>query len=375
MVSQLGRISVMSALLLAFVALVIASSEQEKTELDPNATCNYTLVKKKTLGVDPSFWKKFFKHLIPFTSSRGKMQFILFKRDFADCGRELFVGDVENLRNSGFDARHPTRIVIHGWMSQSKGSHIRKVKNAYLSLTNPGPNGEPANYEDFNVIVCDWSKTSTNVNYYEVAKMVEDMGALLAELVRYLNQEAHMHFDDVYVIGHSLGAQIAGSAGKQIMPYRFNTIYALDPAGPQFREKSDEYRIDASDASYVESIQTSVSFGFEQPVGHATFYPNYGKNQKKCYVYGCSHKRSHDYFIESLTSPAGFWGPRCERHDDGTWVLLMSDGEFRMGGEPSIPKNGTFYVKTYSKPPYAMGHRWQTEPPPREDDVENSTEE
>jgi len=114
-----------------------------------------------------------------------------------------------------------------------------------------------------------------------VAKTVEDMGVLLAGLVRYLHQEADMHYDDVYVIGHSLGAQIAGSAGKQIKPHRFNTIYALDPAGPQFREKSD--------------------------------------------------------------------------------------GEFRMGGEPSIPKNGTFYVKTYSEPPYAMGHRWQTEPPPREE--------
>jgi len=259
------------------------------------------------------------------------------------------------------------RIIIHGWMSQSNADHMRKLKNAYLSLTNPGINGEPARYEDFNVIVCDWSRISSNVNYYKVAKTVEDMGALLADLVRYLHQEADMHYDDVYVIGHSLGAQIAGSAGKQIKPHRFNTIYALDPAGPQFREKSDEYRIDASDASYVESIQTSVSFGFEKPVGHATFYPNYGKNQKKCYVYGCSHKRSHDYFIETLTSPAGFWGSRCERYENGTWVLLMSDGEFRMGGEPSIPKNGTFYVKTYSKPPYAMGHRWQTEPPPREE--------
>jgi len=80
-----------------------------KTQLDPNANCNYTLVKKKTFGVDLSFWKNFFKHLIPFTSSSGKMQFILFKRDFADCGKELFIGDVENLKNSGFNARQQTR--------------------------------------------------------------------------------------------------------------------------------------------------------------------------------------------------------------------------------------------------------------------------
>ncbi|EDV31309.1 uncharacterized protein Dana_GF14612 [Drosophila ananassae] len=376
MISQLGRIWIIGGgVVLALVALTVASPTSAESALNPNANCNYTLIKSKTLGVDPSFWKKFFKHWIPFTSTaRSKMQFILFKKDFADCGKELFLGNVESLKNSGFDARHQTRIVIHGWMSQSKGSHIRKVKNAYLSLTQPGVNGEPARYEDFNVIVCDWSRISTNVNYYEVAKTVEDLGALLADLVRFLHLEANLHYDDVYVIGHSLGAQIAGSAGKQIMPYRFNTIYALDPAGPKFRDQTDEYRIDASDATYVESIQTSVSFGFEQPVGHATFYPNYGKNQKKCYVYGCSHKRSHDYFIETLTSPAGFWGPRCERFDNGTWILLLSDGEFRMGGEPSVPKNGTFYIKTYAKPPYAMGHRWMTEPAPQEDEDENSTE-
>ncbi|XP_022225177.1 phospholipase A1 2 isoform X2 [Drosophila obscura] len=387
MISQLNLITIVGAMALSALAVAPTttssttsspSTEASPTELSMELSpqCNYTLIKTKTLGVDPSFWKKFFTHLIPFVgSSRSKMQFILFKRDFADCGREMLIDNKENLKNSGFDARHPTRIVIHGWMSQSKGSHIRKVKNAYLSLTHPGPNGEPARYEDFNVIVCDWSKISTNVNYFEVANTVESMGFLLADLVRYLHLNADLHYDDVYVIGHSLGAQIAGSAGKQIQPFRFNTIYALDPAGPKFRDQTDEYRIDASDATYVESIQTSVSLGFEQPVGHATFYPNYGKNQKKCYVYGCSHKRSHDYFMESLISPAGFWGPRAERHADGTWILLLSEGEFRMGGEPSIPKNGTFYVKTYAKPPYAMGHRWQMEPDPEEDDDENATDE
>lgn len=266
------------------------------------------------------------------------------------------------------------RIIIHGWMSQGKGSLNRDVKTAYLSLTKPQPkpqddndvlSGEPEmqspRYEDFNIIVCDWSKISSNVNYFKVAEMIEDLGALLTEFVRHLHMRAGLNYDDVYLIGHSLGAQIAGSAGKQIQPYRFNTIYALDPAGPSFREQSDEYRIDASDALYVESIQTSTGLGFEEPVGHATFYPNFGKDQKKCYVYGCSHKRAHDYFAESINSTKGFWGIRCERLSRKNWVLLDNDGEFRMGGEPSTPKNGTFYVKTYDRPPYAMGTMQQVQ--------------
>ncbi|EDW64482.2 phospholipase A1 isoform X1 [Drosophila virilis] len=352
------------------ISLVIAapSTEAASANLPELNHCDHKLTKSNKY-LDYPFWKKFFKHLVPFTSSaRVKMQFFLFKRDFPDCGKELFPNDDETLERSGFDARHPTRIIIHGWMSQGKGSLNRDVKSAYLSLTKPKPNTqnndddarnephtEAPRYEDFNIIVCDWSKISSNVNYFGVADMVEDLGFLLAEFVRFLHMRAGLQFDDVYLIGHSLGAQIAGSAGKQIRPFRFNTIYALDPAGPKFREQSDEYRIDASDAHYVESIQTSIGLGFEEPVGHATFYPNYGKDQKKCYMYGCSHKRAHDYFAESINSTKGFWGIRCERISKKTWVLLDNDGEFRMGGEPSDPKNGTFYVKTYDKKPYAMG--------------------
>lgn len=352
------------------VALAAPSTETASTssteELDK---CDHKLTKSHKY-LDYPFWKKFFRHWVPFSnSSRVKMQFFLFKRDFPDCGRELFPGDDETLERSGFDARHPTRIIIHGWMSQGKGSLNRDVKSAYLSLTKPRPKPKNDNdalsepvmekplYEDFNIIVCDWSKISSNVNYFGVTEMIEDLGFLLAEFVRHLHMKAGVNYDDIYLIGHSLGAQIAGSAGKQIQPYRFNTIYALDPAGPGFREQSDEYRIDASDAHYVESIQTSTGLGFEQPVGHATFYPNFGKDQKKCYMYGCSHKRAHDYFAESINSTKGFWGVRCERMSRKTWILLDNDGEFRMGGEPSEPKNGTFYVKTYDKPPYAMGTR------------------
>ncbi|XP_017859862.1 PREDICTED: phospholipase A1 2 [Drosophila arizonae] len=359
----------LTVVLVAIAALNIVvaapSNEASTTELPEEDHCDHKLTKSNKY-LDYPFWKKFFKHLVPFTSSsRSKMQFFLFKRDFPDCGRELFANDDETLARSGFDARHPTRIIIHGWMSQGKGSLNRDVKTAYLSLTKPRPNGtddamgEPKMlaplYEDFNIIVCDWSKISSNVNYFGVAEMVEDLGYLLAEFVRYLHMRADLRFDDVYLIGHSLGAQIAGSAGKQIRPHRFNTIFALDPAGPAFREQSDEYRIDPSDAHYVESIHTSIGLGFEQPVGHASFYPNFGKDQKKCYVYGCSHKRAHDYFAESINSTKGFWGIRCERLSKKTWVLLDNDGEYRMGGEPSDPKNGTFYVKTYDTKPYAMG--------------------
>lgn len=297
-------------------------------------------------------------------------------------------------------------------MSQSKGTFNRAVKNAYLNLTKlsysktnlngneavasngtvlsptPSSPGELLHQQhqhqqqqqqqrqettitvdgnnnefagnstvDFNVIVVDWSVVSSNVNYFGVVDLIDDLGFLLAEFVRFLHMKANLFIGDVYIIGHSLGAQIAGSAGKQIQPFRFNTIFALDPAGPKFRNRSTEFRLDASDADYVESIQTSSTLGFQQPVGHATFYPNFGRDQKKCYFYGCSHSRAHHFFAESITSREGFWGTRCERQSENVWVMSDTGEEYKMGGEPSTPKMGTFYVKTNDKPPFAMGRR------------------
>lgn len=383
--------------LLAVIALVILIVNVPSASSAPLVSslrdvCGHTLRRPSGFfgrHFDSTFLKHFFKHLIPFTSSaRVKMQFYLYKRDFAECGREIVTDDDSSLEMSEFNPEHPTRIIIHGWMSQSKGALNRAVKNAYLSLvkrvpqsavsteddivtTNPPLNSVYENDiddryrrsnlndtvppSDYNVIVCDWSVISSNVNYYSVVEMVEDLGRLLVDLVSFLQLRTGLNYNDVYLIGHSLGAQIAGSAGKQAHPYRFNTIYALDPAGPKFRDVSDEFRVDPSDAEYVESIQTSSSLGFEEPVGHATFYPNYGRDQKKCYFYGCSHRRAYHYFAESITSKLGFWGTLCRRESDDVWIFSQTGVEFRMGGEPSAPKRGTFYVKTADKPPYALG--------------------
>lgn len=101
----------------------VSPSSMESSELD---RCDHKLTKSNKY-LDYPFWKKFFKHWVPFTSSaRVKMQFFLFKRDFPDCGRELFAGDDETLERSGFDARHPTRWVY---------SHAKKTKIQIIWLS------------------------------------------------------------------------------------------------------------------------------------------------------------------------------------------------------------------------------------------------
>ncbi|KAH8410297.1 hypothetical protein KR009_010782, partial [Drosophila setifemur] len=307
--------------------------------------CDKDLSKSRGIGkfLDLPFIRKIASNLNPFSSKKLHMQFYLFKREFPMCGRELDFTNEQKWKHSGFNASLPTRVMIHGWMSQSRGSFNQDIKDAYLKRG------------DYNVIVADWSASSANINYFAVVTLIETFGAQLAQFTRNLNRQFGADFDSMYLIGHSLGAQIAGSAGKRLHPDQVNTIFALDPAGPKFRRRTIEFRIDSTDAKYVESMQTSANFGFSRPTGSATFYPNYGAYQRSCYYLGCSHIRSYQMFAESINSPQGFWGTPCSR-EDGKWKCDQSRRRtIKMGGEPSAHKEGIFYVETSSGSPFALG--------------------
>ncbi|KAH8412117.1 hypothetical protein KR222_011879, partial [Zaprionus bogoriensis] len=295
--------------------------------------------------LDVPFLKKLARNLNPFSNPRNRMQFYLFRQANPECGREMDYHNEQKWRDAGFNSSLPTRIIVHGWMSQSRGSFNRDVKNAYLKRG------------DYNVIVTDWSSSSANINYFAVVKLIEEFGAQLVQFTRELHRQLGASYDDMYLIGHSLGAQIAGSAGKRLKPERYNTIFALDPAGPTFRHRSAEFRIDPSDARYVESMHTSGNFGFLRPTGSATFYPNFGLYQRNCFYLGCSHIRAYQMFAESINSPEGFWGTPCTR-EDRKWQCDQSRRQSQqMGGEPSVEKAGIFYVKTSDSDPFALGRR------------------
>lgn len=323
----------------------LQDDEYEGAEYCEWNKCDNDLSEPNGIGsfLDLPFLKKLAHNLNPFSNPRNRMQFYLFRQASPECGKEIDFANEHKWRHAGFNSSLPTRIIIHGWMSQSRGSFNRDVKNAYLK------------HGDYNVIVTDWSSSSANVNYFAVVKLIEEFGAQLVQFTRELHRQLGASYDDMYLIGHSLGAQIAGSAGKFLKPERYNTIFALDPAGPTFRHRSTEFRIDPSDARYVESMHTSGNFGFLRPTGSATFYPNFGLYQRSCYYLGCSHIRAYQMFAESINSPKGFWGTPCKREDSKWQCDLSRRQSQRMGGEPSVEKTGIFYVKTSSSDPFALG--------------------
>lgn len=79
-----------------------------------------------------------------------------------------------------------------------------------------------------------------------------------------------MNLQDVTIVGHSLGAHIAGRAAKLFQSIgKVACIIGLDPASIGFDALAPVNRLDKTDADYVQIIHTdSNKFGLAHPIGH-----------------------------------------------------------------------------------------------------------
>ena len=69
--------------------------------------------------------------------------------------------------------------------------------------------------EDVNVIVVDWEKGSALPNYVQAAANTQLVGKQLAALIRMINYERGLSYQDYHLIGFSLGAHVAGFTGME----------------------------------------------------------------------------------------------------------------------------------------------------------------
>ena len=82
---------------------------------------------------------------------------------------------------------------------------------------------------------------------------------ILFHLFSQKNQGASV--EDVHIIGHSLGSQIAGYAGEKIQKLtdqKIGRISGLDPAAPLFEDMPTFVRLDPSDALFVDVIHSDA---------------------------------------------------------------------------------------------------------------------
>jgi predicted alpha/beta hydrolase len=77
-------------------------------------------------------------------------------------------------------------------------------------------------------VLVDWEKGADNLlDYNQAVANCRVVGAIIARLMTSLHTSTGASFGNMYVIGHSLGAHIAGYAGEKINSLgRITGIYA-----------------------------------------------------------------------------------------------------------------------------------------------------
>lgn len=168
----------------------------------------------------------------------------------------------------------------------------------------------------------------------------------------------NMHNDgfplsSVHLIGFSLGAHVAGIAGKSVQKHlnrKLERITALDPARPCFSRPS-QYRLDKGDAKFVQVLHTSAGvLGLEVPLGHMDVYANgVLTKQPECsdrsISLECDHAQAWKLFSASVMDDHALMGRRCRN-----WAELnkkrCSGNETMVGYSCSTATRGMYLYKS-----------------------------
>ncbi|KAK7590572.1 hypothetical protein V9T40_002185 [Parthenolecanium corni] len=228
------------------------------------------------------------------------------------------------------------KVITHGWLCSAQCPSVVLIKDAYLEKY------------DFNLITVDWSNPANN-NIYEIsASETEGVGKIVARLLNDLEKRSLVTWENVNLLGHSLGGHVMGVAGANTKG-KVGRLIGLDVAGPIFDDirRPDARAFDSTDGAFVEAIHTAAGLfglGSNLSLGHSDFFPNGGIHpQPGCSDIDiiCSHARSYEFFAESIRNPNAFVGKLCEnwiKFDNGD----CNDNASALMGDPTtktdVPK-------------------------------------
>ncbi|XP_073966205.1 lipase member H-A-like [Choristoneura fumiferana] len=272
----------------------------------------------------------------------------LFTRLNPTVSQPMLLGNTGLLGLTNYDPRRRTIVLIHGWNSGTHSPFNTVLVPAFLSA------------EDLNVIMVDWTAGSNTINYAAAVENTRIAGEGIARFIDWLNGVTGAVATHYHIVGHSLGAHMAGIIGRNV---NGNIAYltALEPALPGFITNDHKFR--ANDGAYTEVIHTNAGLlGYVSDLGHVDFYPNGGTDMPGCDSAECDHARSYYYLGESLIS-GGFTGRRCATYVGAMTGNCVLWGNLNMGG--LVPKtgrvqikklsSGIFYLETNAAPPFSRG--------------------
>ncbi|KAJ7325234.1 hypothetical protein JRQ81_018254 [Phrynocephalus forsythii] len=211
---------------------------------------------------------------LPWSPEKIKTRFLLYTRKNINNFEEIKATSPETISQSNFDPSKITRFITHGFVDKGEENWLSDMcKNMFQ-------------VEDVNCICIDW-KGGSQCPYTQAANNIRVIGAEVAYFIDVLMAKYGYSPSMVHIIGHSLGAHMAGEAGKRRPG--IGRITGLDPAQPYFQGTPVEVRLDKSDALFVDVIHTDMlptipymGFGMSDPVGHLDFFPNGGETMPGC---------------------------------------------------------------------------------------------
>jgi Ca2+-binding RTX toxin-like protein len=173
-------------------------------------------------------------------------------------------------RSARINPDAPTYVLIHGWRNTGGNAGNGYKPGDWLADQAQAIRQRESSA---NVVVVDWEKDAGNVLYFPSADKTQNVGNQLSAYLK--NSGVDPNFTTL--IGHSLGAHVAGIAGsayRQSNGKAINQIVGLDPAGPAFEGKGAADRLDPTDANRVVAIHTSIVLGYNDRLGTQDIYAN-----------------------------------------------------------------------------------------------------
>lgn len=231
----------------------------------------------------------------------------------------------ENIQVSNYSGLKKTRFIIPGYLEKDDEDWPQEMCKVMVKS------------ENVNCIAVEWKKGAKTL-YAQAANNARVVAAQVATMITFLMGNYKQKADKFHIIGHSLGAHVAGDVGSRIPGLA--RITGLDPAEPYFQDTDSSVHLDASDAAFVDVIHTDglpfnskLGLGVSQPVGHIDFYPNGGQLMPGCSANkgrpsdldaiwegtkkfdACNHIRAYQYYSDSIVTPEGFVGFPCSDMD------------------------------------------------------------
>ncbi|XP_017006764.2 phospholipase A1 [Drosophila takahashii] len=256
----------------------------------------------------------------------------------------------------GFYQDRPTVLYITGWRTSINDSNSGPVAKAYGCRN------------DTNVLVLD-AADFVDTLYTWSALNTEVIGANLAKALLRLN--ATYVTNQFHLVGHSLGAQIAGSAGRNYRQMSggltLKRITGLDPANPCFYDGNDLEGLRSGDARFVDIIHSNPGMlGSSKRAGDADFFVQgripFKEGCEGLTTISCSHQRAVDYWTETVypSNENDFLGRRCDRYAELLLGSYCRDTRTVMGYAAKPTELGLFYVAANRAEPYGQNANPQT---------------